>query len=385
MIKIGLLPVLLTYSVFPVDADELIGSATGFAVNTSGHVLTNAHVVSECSNVTVKIGGLELPVQIVSIDAHNDLALLKISGVLSTVLSLREGTRVQLGESVIAFGYPLQGVISTSLNMTIGNISALAGIDDDTRSLQFTAPIQPGNSGGPLVDASGNVVGIVTSKLSPLWAAKNIGDLPQNVNFALKASVIRDFFESHGVDYQAKSLAATIPVTDIPGKVSGAVFALQCFGTRQNKDPKPVPVNRAESPIAERRPGLLIAGYGAAEYFQSIFLEVENALTTYGVLIANRPAEIGTVTGDSASIQNLIGVLQQRGHDSLLYLTVENTGFKIRANVQCFDSKGVLLWQQKITNRFSITFEGAVRNVVDQLKKMLKTRAGKPGLGLALR
>ena len=79
-------------------------------------------------------------------------------------------------------------MISSSLNMTIGNVSALAGLGDDTRSLQFTAPIHPGNSGGPLVDASGNVVGVVTSKLSPLWTAKNIGDVPQNVNFALKAS-----------------------------------------------------------------------------------------------------------------------------------------------------------------------------------------------------
>jgi hypothetical protein len=127
--------------------------------------------------------------------------------------------------------------------MTTGNISALAGLGDDARSLQFTAPIQPGNSGGPLVDVTGNVVGIVTSKLSPLWAAKNIGDVPQNVNFALKASVIREFLESRGVKYQAKNLGAAVPVTDLPGKVSGAVFPLQCLGTMETESPAEIAIN----------------------------------------------------------------------------------------------------------------------------------------------
>lgn len=382
MLKIGILLLLLTCSVLPLDAAEVIGSATGFAVSTGGYILTNAHVVSGCSNMTAKIGGLESPAQIVSIDSLNDLALLKISGALSTVLPLREGTRVQLGEPVIAFGYPLQGLLSTSLNMTIGNISALAGLDDDARSFQFTAPIQPGNSGGPLVDVSGNVVGVVTSKLSPLWAAKNVGDLPQNVNFALKASVIRDFLESRGVDYQAKGLAATIPVTDLPGKVSGAVFPLQCIGTLATKDSKPNAISRAESPAVEKRPGVLIAGYGGARSFQSIFLELENALTASGVLIANRPTAIEQVNGDSASIQNFLSVVQRQGSDSLLYLTVENTGWKIRALVQCFDAKGTLLWEERITNAVSLTEEGATRNVVGQLKKKLKPHVGKPGLPL---
>ena len=288
MLKPSILPMLLTCAVLPLNAAEVIASGTGFAVSPGGHILTNSHVVSTCSKVTARVGGVELWAQTVSIDLQNDLALLKISGTFSTVLSLREGTRVQLGEAVIAFGYPLQGVISTSLNMTTGNISALAGLGDDARSLQFTAPVQPGNSGGPLVDASGNVVGIITSKLSPLWAAKNIGDVPQNVNFALKASLIRDFLESRGVEYQTSGLVATVPVTDLPGKVSSAVFPLQCIGTAEANNTKPNAVSRAESPAVEKRPGVLIAGYGSpAASFQFVFLELENALTADGVQVAN--------------------------------------------------------------------------------------------------
>jgi hypothetical protein len=108
--------------------------------------------------------------------------------------------------------------------------------------------------------------------------------------------------------------------------------------------------------------------------------DLENTLTAYGVLVANKPSAIGQVNGDSSSIQNFLSIVQRQKSDSLLYLTVENTGFKIHALVQCFDVKGTLLWEERITNRVSITWEGATRNVVDQLKKRLKLRVGKPGL-----
>jgi len=105
-----------------LNAADVVASGTGFVISHQGHVVTNAHVVSGCTSVTARIGDLELPAQMVSIDSQNDLALLKISGALGNVLSIREGTRLQLGEPVVAFGYPLQGVISISLNMTTGNI-----------------------------------------------------------------------------------------------------------------------------------------------------------------------------------------------------------------------------------------------------------------------
>jgi len=387
MLKVRVLVMLLIAAPFSLYAAEVIASGTGFGVSPGGHILTNAHVVSGCSNVTARIGGLELPVQIVSLDPQNDLALLKIAGTFSTVLPLREGTRVQLGETVVAFGYPLQGVISTSLNMTTGNISALAGLGDDARSLQFTAPIQPGNSGGPLVDASGNVVGIVTSKLSPLWAAKNIGDVPQNVNFALKASVIRDFLESRSVEYRAASLGATIAITDLPGRVSGAIFPLQCIGTVEAHDTKGNAVSRAESPAIEKRPGVLIAGYGfPAESFQFVFLELENALAADGVQIANKPSAMQTVNGDSVSIQNLLNIAQKQGSDSLLYLTIEHgstpTGHSGR--LQCFDATGKLLWEEKASSigHWASTNQAAAKAVAEQLKKKIKVHTGKPGMPL---
>jgi len=99
-------------------------------------------------------------------------------------------------------------------------------------------------------------IGVINSKPSPLWAAKNVGDLPQSVNFALKASIIRDFLESRGVEHQSKSLAATNSVTDLPGKLSGAVFPLQCIGTLEATDSKPNAVSRAELPAVGKCPGV---------------------------------------------------------------------------------------------------------------------------------
>lgn len=223
------LPLFLATSLSLRPADAVSARGTGFAIDTDGHIMTAAHVVAGCRSVTARIGGREFPADIVSTDPQNDLALLKIAGgAVRASLPLRDGPRVRLGESVLAFGFPLQGVMTSSINMTPGSVSALAGLGDDARVLQFTAPIQPGNSGGPLVDASGSVVGVVTSRLSPLWAMKNVGTVPENVNFALKASVVRDFLDSRNAEYRSQGLGPASPSTTLAEKVSGAVLPLQC-------------------------------------------------------------------------------------------------------------------------------------------------------------
>ena len=104
---------------------------------------------------------------------------------------LRAGAR--LGEGVAAFGYPHVDLLSSSGNFTLGNITALSGIGDDSREVQISAPVQSGNSGGPLLDMGGNIVGIVASKLDALKVAARGGDLPQNVNFAIKSSLLASF------------------------------------------------------------------------------------------------------------------------------------------------------------------------------------------------
>ena len=121
-------------------------------------------------------------------DAANDLALIKIEMHPTAFASLRSGVR--LGEGVAAFGFPLAGLLATSGNFTLGNVTAVAGLGDDTRVLQISAPVQPGNSGGPLLDYSGNVVGVVEGKLNAITVFTVTNDLAQNVNFAMSLSVM---------------------------------------------------------------------------------------------------------------------------------------------------------------------------------------------------
>src|SRR5262249_58217041 len=108
---------------------------------------------------------------------------------------------VTSGDQVVAIGYPLHGLLTSDLTVTTGIISSLAGLHNDTRFLQISAPVQPGNSGGPLHDSSGNIVGVGSAKLHALRILKATGDIPQNINFAMKTGALRDFVDNSAVPY----------------------------------------------------------------------------------------------------------------------------------------------------------------------------------------
>ena len=99
-------------------------------------------------------------------------------------------------------GFPLHGLLTSGINVTKGIVSALAGPGDDRRIFQITAPVQPGNSGGPVLDASGNVVGVVVARLDAIKLARRTGRLPQNVNFAISEGTVRAFLDAHDVPYE---------------------------------------------------------------------------------------------------------------------------------------------------------------------------------------
>jgi hypothetical protein len=224
----------------------------------------------------------------------------------------------------------------------------------------------------------------VTSKLSPLWAAENIGDVPQNVNFALKASVVRDFLESRSIEFQSGTRGAPIPLTALPSKVTGAIFPLQCSGSVEANDNRPSAFGGGDALPVEKRPGVLIAGYGSpAGAFHYVFLELQNVLSAFGVVVANRPSATLPVSDDSASIQNLLRVIQTQGSDALLYVTVEHGISNVhRARLQCFDKEGKLLWEERASSTWTwaVSEQGAASAVVKQLQKKLKSHVGKPGL-----
>lgn len=181
-------------------------SGTGLFVSTNGHLLTNNHVVEGCRSLSVvPVGGTAVSASLLAKDKVNDLAIVKTSLTPAIVPALRPQAR--LGEPVYVFGFPLAGLLSASGNFTTGSVTAITGLGDDSRLLQISAPVQPGNSGGPLIDKYGNIIGVIVSKLNALNIAAATNDIPQNVNFAIKSSIAVNFLESNGLqpDVAAKS------------------------------------------------------------------------------------------------------------------------------------------------------------------------------------
>jgi len=132
---------------------------------------------------------------IVKVDTANDLALLRVIGKFSP-LPVAMSRGVKLGATVATVGFPDIGLQGYSPKLARGEIASLAGAGDDPRYFQVSVPVQPGNSGGALVDVHGNVVGIVAAKLSAKAALDATGALPENVNYAIKSSLLLSFLES---------------------------------------------------------------------------------------------------------------------------------------------------------------------------------------------
>lgn len=212
------------------DVEEEKGGSTGtgFFVSRAGHLLTNHHVIAECRNVEItRSGSVPEPVQVIARDATNDLALLKAREGADKVASF--APRVRMGDSIYVYGFPLSGLLASSGNFTIGNVTASTGLNDDSRMLQISAPVQPGNSGGPLMDSNGNIAGVIVSKLNVLRLAAATNDVAQNVNFAIKSSVAQTFLDGHSVDIEYGSSAPqSLAPADIAEKAKEFTVFVRC-------------------------------------------------------------------------------------------------------------------------------------------------------------
>jgi len=173
------------------ESNDLEVSGSGFFVSADGYFVTNDHVVRNAQRVKLKIGGNVLPATLVREDSADDLALLKVEGQFKALgISTADA---DLGQEVFTIGFPDIRLQGTEPKYTDGKVSSLAGLKDDPTEYQVSVPVQPGNSGGPLVDTDGNVRGVIVARLDDMAALRAVGSLPQNVNYAIKGSVLRDF------------------------------------------------------------------------------------------------------------------------------------------------------------------------------------------------
>jgi len=171
---------------------KFLGTGTAFAVAPSKWFLTAYHVVDEAGTVVLQCGELDpVAAKVSKIDPANDVALLQAEIRPAAALTLAPDNSATVGESVFTMGFPTPGMLGLEPKYTEGVISSLTGLLNYSNLMQVTVPIQPGNSGGPLVDRSGNVVGIMTSSAAVRKFLSTTGTLPQNVNWAVRSEYAR--------------------------------------------------------------------------------------------------------------------------------------------------------------------------------------------------
>jgi S1-C subfamily serine protease len=206
-----------------------VSTGTGFHISPDT-LITNFHVINGCAELHIRKNGAEQGrARVVAASPSDDLAALKADAPTPTYLKLRGGSPIKPAEDVLVFGYPLSGALSSSGNTTLGNVTALTGLRDDSRYIQISAAVQPGNSGGPALDGSGRVMGVIVSKLNALAFANITGDIPQNVNFAIKVSTLTGFLEAHKISYESDSAAHELSNTQRAERAEASSAQLECW------------------------------------------------------------------------------------------------------------------------------------------------------------
>ncbi len=187
----------------PEDTDVTIaGTGTGFFITDEGHILTNNHVVSGAGAVAVVVEGQEPRIaEIVGLDEETDLALLKVDGPAVPV-TFGSTELARLGQTVFAIGFPSPQIQGVSHKVTMGIISSLTGLMDDAKSYQIDVAVQPGNSGGPLFSATGEVIGVVFARVDDAVYAEATGAIAQKINYAIKNGPVMAFLQTKPVVYE---------------------------------------------------------------------------------------------------------------------------------------------------------------------------------------
>ena len=206
-------------------------SGTGFVV-APGRVMTNNHVIAECDRTVARnAAGTRVNARVLGTDTRRDLAVLAVPQDLGPALAFRADPPVRRGESVVIYGFPLYGLLSSGPTLTTGVLSALSGIKDTPLNFEITAPVNPGNSGGPLLDDHGNVIGVVVAKINAMRLAQlTDGDIAQNINFAVKGSEALAFLQAQNVAPRTLTSAnAPRNPADIGDIANPSTMFLECF------------------------------------------------------------------------------------------------------------------------------------------------------------
>ena len=205
---------------------QLVSTGTGFVVNkffvvTADHVLRKNERGDACDALSIVYRKEEYEAQGVDADPANDLGLIKLSKPIESTAKLRGQPDLIQGEMAVNYGFPLMGELSTSAKVTGGSVNSLSGYNNNSSFLQYDAASQHGNSGGPVLDASGNIIGVVSSKLDDAET--------QLVNFATKSTILEGFLKSNNVAFEKEDLGEELRLSEIAKKAEAFTVLVGCW------------------------------------------------------------------------------------------------------------------------------------------------------------
>ena len=206
------------------DDNKVIAAAsgTGFFVSRTGHIITNHHVIEGCKTVKVSFKGDEIKAKTLAIDKVNDLAIVKTTINPSKVYSV-SNEDVALLEDIIIAGYPLGKKVSSAIKTSKGSVTALAGYGDNYSEFQTDAALNQGNSGGPIMNQKGNVVGVAV-------AAYGKKEGVESFNFGIKASTLKTFASSNDLIFLPPN-NRDLSNKDLGQLITNATVYIECWMT----------------------------------------------------------------------------------------------------------------------------------------------------------
>ena len=218
------------------DPNEIVAAASGsgFFINSDSNIITNNHVVDGCNSMKVLIDGIEYESDVIATDKTNDIALLKANYSNKDYFNI-SNEDVERSENVKAVGYGFGKSYSSDIKVTAGIVSSLAGFNDNYSEFQMDAAIQSGNSGGPVINDDGDLVGMSVSALNSAAVYEDTGTMPQNVNYAIKASTLKQFLDSNNTEYHLSKNSwfsfGGSSTSSINEKIDNAAVYLSCYMT----------------------------------------------------------------------------------------------------------------------------------------------------------
>ena len=211
------------------DESSQTSTGTAFFITDQGHFLTNHHVIESCINIEAPINGIIHEVMIVASDVTNDIALGLIN-IKGNEFIKSSNADLQLGQAVTVAGFPLSGKLSNGVKITGGRISELSGMLNNSAEFQIDAAVQPGNSGGPILNNYGEWIGVTASMAQDDYFKELSGQYPENLNFGIKATIARELLKSKGVKTKSNYffLRRILADTEIAQIAKAATILLQC-------------------------------------------------------------------------------------------------------------------------------------------------------------